>query len=290
MSQSLIFVLREGIAGIMRARFSGLTATATVTVSLVLLGIFLILTVNMNRLIWEIKGRVELEVFLNDSMDQVKTDELEGKIRLLPQVETLLYVSKDDAVDEFQKLFNDNDKEDYFATLGHNPLPASFRIKLTEEFRNSEGAEAVVLQLQAFEEIREEDVVYRSEYLLILEKYISIAVVIDLLVGAILCVSALFLVSNNIRLIILSKKKIIETMRLVGATTFLVRMPLFIQGTFQGLCGGVLSALFLYGLMGLVTRKIPDFFKVDWEIYIIILNLGILLGFMGSFLAIRRHL
>jgi cell division transport system permease protein len=287
-SQSLIFVLREGVGGIKRARLSGLTATATVTVSLVLIGIFLILTVNMNRLIQELRSRVELEVFLDDSLDQAKAAELASKIKELQPVETVLFVSKDEAVEEFQRLFKD--KEDYFETLGHNPLPASFRISLAKEFRNSEGAEEALHRLQAFEEIREQDVVYRSEYLLILEKYVSMAVVIALLVGAILCVSALFLVSNNIRLIILSKKKIIETMRLVGATAFLVRMPLFIQGVFQGLFGGVLSALFLYAVMALVTREIPDFLKVNWEIYIIVLNLGIILGFAGSFMSIRRHL
>ena len=131
---------------------------------------------------------------------------------------------------------------------------------------------------------------YRREYLRALEKYIKIALVVDLVVGAVLCLSALLLVSNNIRLIILSKKKIIETMWLVGATSSFVRTPMFIQGIVQGLLGGLLSALFLYGLVALITFEIPGDVQVGWQVYLVLLNLGILLGFSGSFLSVKKYL
>jgi len=286
---SFLFVLREGFGGLRRSRFSGFVATATVAVSLILIGIFLIITFNLNRFVDFLRSRVELEVFLDDSFDEVKIQDLTAEIKQMAGVANLTFISKEMAIREFQSLLKDK-QEDYFQSLGYNPLPASFRVKLQDRYRTASGAEVVFKALSSMEDIREEDIVYTREYLVILEKYIKFAIAIDFIVGIIVCLSALLLVSNNIRLIILSKNKIIETMKLVGATNFFIRTPLFIQGIAQGFLGGIFSALFLYTLLKLASIEIPGFISVDWRIYLLLANLGILLGFAGSFAAVRRYL
>ncbi len=289
MSQGLIFSLREGFGGLIRARFSGFIATVTVAISLILIGIFLIITVNLGHLIENLRSRVELEVFLDDSIDEMKIQELSNKIKRYEGVESLTFISKESAKNEFKNLFKEQ-QEDYFETLGYNPLPASFRIKLSVKYRNSAGAEKVFKYINSISDIKEEEIVYRREYLVILEKYINVAIAIDFIIGIIVCLSALLLVSNNIRLIILSKKRIIETMKLVGATRFFVQMPLYIQGTTQGFLGGIFSALFLYTMIKILAIEIPGYISVDWKIYAVLASLGIVLGFTGSFTAIRRYL
>lgn len=286
---SLLFVLREGFGGLRRSRFSGFVATATVAISLILIGIFLIITVNLGKFVQFLRSRVELEVFLDDSFDEIKIQDLTAEIKRMEGVAHLTFISKEMAIREFQNLFKDK-QDDYFETLGYNPLPASFRVKLQDSYRTASGAEVVFKALSSLEDIREEDIVYTREYLVILEKYIKFAIAIDFIVGIIVCLSALLLVSNNIRLIILSKNKIIETMKLVGATNFFIRTPLFIQGIAQGFLGGIISALFLYTLLKLASIEIPGFISVDWRIYLLLANLGILLGFAGSFAAVRRYL
>ncbi len=286
---SLLFVLREGFGGLRRSRFSGFVATATVAISLILIGIFLIITFNLNRFVDFLRSRVELEVFLDDSFDEIKIQDLTAEIKQMAGVANLTFISKEMAIREFQNLFKEK-QDDYFETLGYNPLPASFRVKLQDNYRTAVGAEVVFNALSSLEDIREEDIVYTREYLVILEKYIKFAIAIDFIVGIIVCLSALLLVSNNIRLIILSKNKIIETMKLVGATNFFIRTPLFIQGIAQGFLGGIISALFLYTLLKLASIEIPGFISVDWRIYLLLANLGILLGFAGSFAAVRRYL
>ncbi len=286
---SLLFVLREGFGGLRRSRFSGFVATATVAISLILIGIFLIITFNLNRFVDFLRSRVELEVFLDDSFDEIKIQDLTAEIKQMDGVASLTFISKEMAIREFQNLFKEK-QDDYFETLGYNPLPASFRVKLQDSYRTASGAEVVFKALSSLEDIREEDIVYTREYLVILEKYIKFAIAIDFIVGIIVCLSALLLVSNNIRLIILSKNKIIETMKLVGATDFFIRTPLFIQGIAQGFLGGIISALFLYTLLKLASIEIPGFISVDWRIYLLLANLGILLGFAGSFAAVRRYL
>lgn len=282
-------MLKEGFGGLRRSRFSGFVATVTVAISLILIGIFLIITVNLGRFVEFLRSRVELEVFLDDSFDDLKIKSLSDQIKQIEGVEDLTFISKEMAILEFQALLKDK-QENYFEALGYNPLPASFRVKLKNDYRTESGAEIVFKAINDFDDFQEEDIVYTREYLVLLEKYIKIAIAVDFIVGTIVCLSALLLVSNNIRLIILSKSKIIETMKLVGATRFFVRMPLFIQGMTQGFLGGILSALFLYVLLKIASLEIPGFISVDWKIYLLLASFGVLLGFAGSFTAVRRYL
>ncbi|RMF64395.1 MAG: hypothetical protein D6743_09390 [Calditrichaeota bacterium] len=286
---SLLFTIREGFSGLKRSRFAGFVATATVAISLILIGMFLVITVNLGRFVQTLRSRVELEVFLDDSFDDVKIQALSAQVSAIPGVEAVTFISKEKAIQEFQALFKDQ-TNDYFETLGYNPLPASFRVKLRQGFRTASGAESVYRDICALDGISEEDVVYRRDFLIMLEKYIKVAIALDFLVGSIVCISALLLVSNNIRLIIISKNKLIETMKLVGATRFFIQMPLYIQGAVQGFLGGIVAALFLYGLLKVAAIEIPGLIWVDWKIYFLLANLGVLLGVAGSFTAVRKYL
>ncbi len=285
----MLFVLGEGLSGLLKSRLSGLMAVITIAVSSILIGIFLIITANLSYLVENLRGRVELEVFLDDSFNEEKIETLSTQIRAIHGVQTLTFISKETAVLAYRDLFKEQ-KDDYFDALGYNPLPASFRVTLKESYRTSTGADSVFNSISSLADINEDDVVYRREFLVLMERYIRIAITIDFLVGSIVCLSALLLVSNNIRLIIISKRRAIETMKLVGATRFLIRMPLYIQGTLQGLIGGLLATVFLYGLLKLSAIEIAGLISVNWQIYILLITLGVLLGVTGSFSAIRRYL
>jgi cell division transport system permease protein len=286
---NLLFIFKEGIGGLIRTRVAGFVATITVAISLVLIGIFLIITFNLRRFVDHLRSRVELEVFLDDSLDEQKIQELADKISRFEGVENLTFISKEMAIYEYKNLFKDQQR-DYFEALGYNPLPASFRIKLSDDYRNAAGAEKVFQYLTSIFGFKEEDIVYRREYLVLLEKYNKVAIAMVFFVGSIVCLSALLLVSNTIRLIISSKQRIIETMKLVGATRFFIQIPLYIQGIVQGLVGGIIAALFLYALIQLAAFGLSGFIEVNWRIYLLLVNLGVLLGLAASFAAIQRHL
>lgn len=286
----MFFVIREGLTGLVKARLAGFVAILTIVISLILIGIFLIITVNLGNFVGYLRSRVELEVFLDDSFDEAHIKRLGEDIQAVEGVEEVVFISKEMAVLEYQNLFKDG-QEDYFETLGFNPLPASYRVKLLEGYRTAEGAEHVFTEICAMPDIKEEDVVYRRDFLVRLEKYIKVAIGIDFVVGTIVCLSALLLVSNNIRLIILSKQRIIETMKLVGATRFFIRMPLYIQGVIQGAIGGIISAFFLYLLQKIGSlEEVPGILSIDWRLYVLVASLGVLLGLAGSVTAVRRYL
>ncbi len=289
MNDSFFFVLKEGFVGLKRSRFAGFVAMITVAISLILIGVFLIITVNLGGVVETLRNRVELEVFLDDSLDEDAIQMIANEIKKIEGVKEIQFVSKEMALMEYRKLFKDKE-DDYFQALGYNPLPASFKIKLREEFRTVDGAESVYDKLSVLDDIHPEDVVFRREFVLLLEKYIKTAIAVDFIVGIIVCLSALLLVSNNIRLIIFSRTKIIETMVLVGATKSFIRFPLYIQGIIQGVFGGLFSTLFLYGLLKVAALEIPGFFTVDLRLYFVLVSLGALLGFSGSYIAVRKYL
>lgn len=289
MIASIAFCFSEAFRGFRQARLASFVAISTITISLILLGIFIIITFNLNRFVDYLRNQVELEVFLDDSFDEAKIKQLSEKIQAIEGIKDITFISKEMAILEYNKLFG-NRKSEYLEVLGYNPLPASFRIHLKDDYKTASKIEQVHQALLNLDEISKEDVVYRREYMVTLDKYINFALMADLLIGAIVCLSAILLVSNNIRLIIFSKRKIIETMQLVGATKWFIRLPMFIQGIFEGILGGGFAAFILFGLVKITQIEITEIVTVKKEVYGYLILIGMVLGLLGSFNATRKYL
>jgi cell division transport system permease protein len=286
---SLAYSLKEGIDGMRRARWSTFFSVVTVAFASMLLGIFIIATLNLRTLVQQLKSRLELEVFIDDSFDDQKIEELERRIEALQGVASVEFISKEKALLSFADLFGDQ-MEEYIEMLGSNPLPASFRILLREEFRTSERAQEVVAALQSFPELRPQDVVFRLDFLLAVERYVRMALWIDVIVGVFLCGAAVFLVSNNVRLVIANKRRVIQTMQLVGATNGFIRRPFLFQGLIEGLAGGTAAGLLLYFSVKILQAQLPEYILVDRNVFLVVAALGSLLGLIGSWAAVRRFL
>ncbi len=289
MMPSLLFLLKEGFVGLLRSRGSALMAIVTITVSLVLIGLFLIVTLNLNEFAENLKKRLEVTVFLDDSFDEDKTRRIREHILALQSIGSVDYVSKEMAVAEFRE-HSERLNVDYLEVLGFNPLPASFRLHPVAEFLSSGGVAEIVQQLEAIDGIEELDIKYEKNLLPLLESRLQVIVAIDIVIGVVLCVGALLLVSNNVRLIILSRERLITTMKLVGATPMFVQAPMFIQGFLQGFLGGIAAAVLLFLLTELAAVELPDIVAVGAGVYGLVVVLGILLGFSGSLTAVRRFL
>ncbi len=286
---SLAYTLKEGLDGMRRARWSTLFSVITVAVASALLGFFAIATLNLHALVQQLKSRLELEVFIDDSFDDQQIEELERRILALDGVASVEFISKEKALLTFRDLFGEQMKA-YIDLLGTNPLPASFRIVLKKEYRTSEKARKVVDELQAFRELRPQDVVFRLDFLLAVERYVRLALWIDVIVGIFLCAAAVFLVSNNIRLVIATKRRVIETMQLVGATNALIRRPFLLQGTLEGIAGGAVAAVLLYLFVEALRVRLPEYVLVDERLFWGIAAAGGLLGLIGSWTSVRRYL
>ena len=111
-----------------------------------------------------------------------------------------------------------------------------------------------------------------------------------LFAGSLLAFGSIVLISNTIKLIIFSRRTIIEIMKLVGATRTFIRRPFVVEGVVQGLSGGILAALFYYLIFKVIKLEIPGLILIDQRIYSILILLGFLFGLLGSIFALRKFL
>jgi len=284
----ILYVFREGFSGFRRAKLSMFAAIMTICVSLLLLGSFSILVLNANNVVESLREKVEMEAFLADYLSPVETSIVRDSIAMIPGVRDVRYVSKEDAARIFKEEFG----EDINRVLDFNPLPASVKIFLKEGYRTSKGAEEVY---DAARKIRGVDeVIYRKSLMEMLDRRATIFLWLVFGIGLFITISSVFLVANTIRLAIYAKRKIIQTMKLIGATKSFVRGPFILEGLVQGFIGGALAAAILFLVFEYLTKwisvELADFVHVKPLYYAIVVAVGCLLGFVGSAISIRRFI
>jgi cell division transport system permease protein len=263
-------------------------AIATVCVSLLLLGSFFILVLNANTVVESLREKVEMEAFLADYVTPIETSIVRDSIAALAGIKEVRYVSKDSAARIFKEEFG----EDINRVLDFNPLPASLKIFLKDGYRNAKSAEAIYEAVKGMRGV--EDVIYRKTLLEMLDKRATTFLWLVFGIGMFITLSSVFLVANTIRLAIYAKRKIVQTMKLIGATKSFVRGPFILEGLVQGFIGGALAAGVLFLVFEYLTRwisaELVDFVHVTPVYYGVIVAAGCLLGFIGSAISIRRFI
>lgn len=284
MITGLLHSIAEGFRGLIRAKFSAFVSISTILLSLILIGVFVIFILNAQRLVNQIQSRLELEIFIDNSYTIEQVEELRLKIIAIDGVDSVRYISKERAAEIFRQQFG----QDIFEILDENPLPSSFQVKVKPSFRSAGYAGQISKNLSKLEGV--EEVFFRQDLLIILERYIRIFVAVILGIGLLLAVGSIFLVSNTIKLIIFSRSPIIEIMKLVGATRQFIRRPFLVEGIIQGLIGGSLAALFFYLILKILKLEIPGLILINQKNYPLLMMMGVLFGLIGSLLALRKFL
>ncbi|MGA7161434.1 MAG: permease-like cell division protein FtsX [Bacteroidota bacterium] len=285
---NVLYILKEGISGFKRARLSMVISIFTITISLILLGLFTIVFRNTNHIVESLRDRVEMEAFLEEPVSPETSPIIERKILAIPGIDQVKYISKDQAAKIFQEQYG----EDINTILDFNPLPPSFKIYLAKEYKNTDSAKVVYAKLKLVPGV--DDVIYRKTLLELLDKRSQILAVASLAAGVALLITAIFLVSNTIRLAIYAKRKIITTMKLVGATRMFIRLPFIVEGIIQGVLGGLFSSGFIYLVVDYAAKlfggDLAPIVFVEPVFYVIILTAGTLLGLFGSIISIRKFI
>jgi cell division transport system permease protein len=280
------YIFREGFAGFRRSVFASISCIITITISLLLISVFFIISAKTSSVVESVRRAVEFEVFLKDSISPEQKTEIEGRISALEEVEKVEYVSKEDAARIFEKEFGEN----IDAVLDFNPLPPSFKIAVRDEYNTPEKAEALKIKLSEIEGV--DQVTYRKDLLEFLDTRAKVLSRVSLVLGILLSAAAVYFVASTVRLTIHDKRKNIHAMELVGASSLFIRMPFFIGGILQGFLGGLLAAVLLYGLTvwgaGFLSYELVGFFTVSIRFYLLVVCAGICMGALGSAVGIRR--
>lgn len=282
------YLVKEGFSGFRRAKLSMASAIITICISLLLLSSFTILLINANNVVESLREKVEMEAFLQDDLTSEATLNVRNRIASVVGVGDTKYVSKDEAA----AIFKDQFGEDIYSVLNFNPLPPSVKISLKSGFRTLKAAGAIYDSVRTIGGV--EDVIYRKDLLEMLDKRAVGLLWLMFGIGIFVTISSVFLVANTIRLAIYSKRTIVRTMKLIGATRGFIRTPFVIEGLVQGLIGGCASAGVVYVIFEYlghwVSIQLSDFVRVVPYYYAIIVGVGCLLGVIGSIISIRRFI
>ena len=233
---SLSYTFRESISGFTRTKVSTVVSIVTIVISLLLLGIFAVITINTSRLIDTLRNNVEMEAFLQEPLTHDQVSGIISQVVQIPGVDQVIYVSKEEAAEIFKEQFG----EDVQGVLDFNPLPPSLKVSLEEGYRTASGANEVYERLNTTKGV--ESVIYRKALLEFIDQKTATMHNVTLGLGLIISLSAILLVSNTIRLAIYAKRRLLRTMELVGATAGFIRLPFLLEGILQGLIGGIVAS------------------------------------------------
>lgn len=236
------YLLRESFGVFWRMK--GMTAISTVimSVALMMLAMFTLLTVNMRNVAESFRSEIEVDVFVKPDAPEADVQLLRQRLERMDGVEKVAFVSKEDALQEFrQQLGTDSDLLD---VLEENPLPASMRLSMQEAHRTSEKLTMLAGYIREQAEV--DEVRYGDQWVSRLEQYIKVFTALTAIIGAVVLLSALFVISNTVRLTVMARSRTIEVMRLVGASNGFIRMPFVIEGAVQGALAGGLAMAVLY--------------------------------------------
>jgi len=282
--QGFLYCLKEGLKGFQRAKLSSFLSLVSFTFAILLIGSFLLLILNLHQFINTIKSRMEIEVFIDNSIDYEQIQQLQSRIMGIEGVGIINFISKQKAAEFLEREFG----QDIFTILEENPLPASFRIQLMKTHQHADSAARLCHRIQQLDGV--DEVVYRKDILTLLDKYLHWLILALVFGGALVFFSALFFVYNTIRLIIFSQREIIEAMKLVGATPGFIRLPFLIEGFIQAGIGTGIALGLLQALSNMVKAQFPQFNPIPLNISMLLLVGGIGMGLIGSTVAIRRFL
>lgn len=233
----LAFVFSETLRDVRRTGRVGVSAVVLIGFSLVALGGFWVLSSNLGRAVAQWRDRVRVVVYLKRDPPRSEVPALLRRVHEVGEVASAVYVAKADALHSLRgALGKDASVLDH---LPGNPLPASIEITPTSAATTSDGARALIARLGALPEA--EEVVGGVEWVDRLAHWQRLLQMIGLGVGALLGVAAILTVTTATTLVLHARRQETEIMRLVGAAEILIRLPLLLQGMFQGLVGALLA-------------------------------------------------
>jgi cell division transport system permease protein len=286
------YFARETLVSLRRNLLMTLAGIITVAVSLCVLGGALLLSRLVDHGTQQWKNGVELEIFMNVRATQGQIDSVNRALNNDQDVRSARYLTKEDAYEEFRRLFRD--QPDLVQTTDAEALPSSYRVA-PEEAELTETVAARYSTQPGVDEVKTAQ--EQVKKLLSATSLIRTAFIV---IFFLLLAASLFLIVNTIRLATFARRREIEVMKLVGASNWFVRIPFMLEGLVQGVIGAAFAFGAVWGLKQVITNAIErnsdfsvGFYVTNGDantigIYVLLLGAGI--GVIGSIVGLRRFL
>ena len=293
---TFFYTLKQGVINIFRNKLFSLASIATISACLFLFGLFYAVILNFQNVVRTAEEGVSVTVFFKDGTTQEEMEQIGAQIRARDEVSEAKFISADEAWAEWAP---ENIGEDYNEIYTENPLEGMDNYEIyMNDVSKQESLVGWLESIPQVDEVRHSEVAATTlPGVNALVAYTSVGII------AILLAVSVFLINNTVMIGISVRKSEIEIMKYIGATDFFVRSPFVIEGILIGLIGSLLPL----GLIYVLYKKVIDYVMIEFpslsglmqflpvsEIYRtllpVCLGLGAGIGFLGSFITVRKHL
>jgi len=282
---------RESIKSLGRNSWMSFASASAVTVTLLLVGVFVMIMMNLNKVADDLETDVEIKVLVELTADETMTAQLEQDINKVKGIESVVYSTKEAELEDLIKDFGKN----MGLSEQNNPLRAAFYVKASDPQETGKVAERIDNLANTYSVEYGEGEIEKLFSFLNLARNVGLGLILALLF------TAMFLISNTIRITIVARRREIEIMKLVGATNWFIRIPFILEGMWIGILGAILPitlvTMLYYNLYNVVQPYlVGELFSLLpltpflYQVNGLILLMGIFIGVWGSFMSVRKFL
>ncbi|MGE0473516.1 MAG: cell division protein FtsX [Nitrospirales bacterium] len=282
------YFIREAIISIRTHRTGTLIGILTTAFTLTSFGVFLLLYHNVNNLLDRIQHNIQIIVYPKEGLEPAKLDEMKQFLKSNQIVESLIFISKQQALEDFKKQFPN--EMHLLEGLPDNPFPSSFILTLTSSTPSTDVTAHLMNRLHDHQDI--ERVKYNRDWIERLTLIVTYLQWGALIIGGILATASMAIIANTVQLAFYTRQEEMEILRLIGATRLFISIPYLIEGALLGALGGGLAIGFLRSGFAVFKHRIEslsviggfssafEFFPVPFSLTLLVG--GIVLGCMGT--------
>ena len=268
---------------------SHLISVISISLVLFLLGLILIMGLLGNELSHYVKENITMSVVLSEGLSDAEISDIRTELDRQPYVKLSEYISKEQALLVMQRELGENPEQ----ILGYNPFHASIEIKLKSEFANPDSLPVIEKRIAAKASVSE--VQYRKDMMQLVNQNIRRVGFVLILFFLVFVIISIVLINNTVRLMIYSKRFLIYTMRLVGATSSFIRKPFIRHNLVTGIISGILAIILLMGSLYYASIEfvnLEEILKSETILFIygIVFVTGILLSIFAAYFAVNKYL
>lgn len=268
---------------------SRLTSVISISLVLFLLGLILLIGMLGNKLSVYVKENLSFSIVLKDNQKETEIKKMQKSLDALPFIKSTEYISKEQAAKELEEELGENPE----TFLGFNPLQASIEVKLHSEYANPDSLQVIEKKIRNYTSVSE--LLYRKDMMEMVHNNMKRLGLILLTLAAVLMIISFVLISNTIRLLIYSKRFLIHTMKLVGATSGFIRRPFVKYNIVSGIFASILAILMLTGALYYLQNELKGFIQIlDMQtlllVYVAVFALGIVLSVIATIFTVNKYL
>ena len=274
-----------------KRKLRGSYVTTVVSISLVLfmLGMLGLIVLHAGKLSDYVKENIGFSIIMKETVKEAGIIQLQKILDATTYVKSTEYITKEEAAREFAEELG----EDFTSFLGYNPLLPTIEVRFKADYANNDSLTIIKDKILANTNVKE--VWYQESLVDLVNKNVNRIGIIILGFSGLLLIISIALINNTIRLSVYSKRFLIRSMQLVGATRSFISRPFILRGIAQGLIGSFIAILLLTGIIYISRREVPELINLqNLEMFLslfgIVLLLGIIITWLSNYFAVRKYI